>query len=121
MTLDDLIRNNCPSWAVVGAEVVCIDADMRKTDSSNPSLDGLVKGEKYTLTWVGIRTHFSYRPTWSVHVAGLRIEYQHAGIEHLTGYSVARFAPVVKKTMEQDVQEHFTKFLENTREKEITV
>lgn len=111
---------DCPPWAVVGARVVCINA----AKEGIGSLHNLTEGTTYTISWVGIRTDVG-APTWSIHVAELRHWFQsNPELLVVSGYSVARFRPLIEKTVEQDVSEHFRTFLTttntNTREKETT-
>lgn len=93
-----------PSWARVGAEVVCINADGTNT----AGLPELEAGSRYKLRWVGYFAHpllpgAGARAT--VRLEGvIRKSRDDAayGLVDIPFY-ISRFRPVIARTLEQEV------------------
>lgn len=91
-----------PSWAKVGAKVVCVD------DSHSPAthMDGLAKGTVYTIRWVGM--DFVGEAGMCVRLVEIIRDRPYIGHESAgrmdIPYMIGRFRPVQTKTQEQDME-----------------
>ena len=97
-----------PSWARKGAKVVYLG---RAAPVASPRHHPLSKGSVYT-----VRSALLHPETGSV---GLLLDevrnMLHPRLRLELGYSVKRFRPLVTRTQEQDISEHFSGFLHETR------
>lgn len=98
-----------PSWCRVGAKVVCVDASPR-VGARARDLDGLTRGVVYT-----IRSVFEEDGELCLRLAEIvrpiRIEdiLENYGTEN--GFAATRFRPLVTRSQEQDIAEHFSHHL----------
>lgn len=93
-----------PSWAVKGAKVVYLG---RSAPGASIHHHPLSKGCVYT-----VRSVLVHPETGSVGLLldGVR-NILHPRLRLELGYSVKRFRPLVTRTQEQDISEHFSGFL----------
>lgn len=94
-----------PSWAVKGAKVVCVDdtAAVRWADGEAPVL-----GAIYTIDRVRVLL------SGTVVLDLVELRRHPISIAHHSGqcgYGIRRFRPLVTRTAEQDVSEHFAHHL----------
>lgn len=89
-----------PSWAKVGAKVVCVDDTPRlnRVSVHNGDFGGLTRGQIYTIRGYGSAGGY----------ATLVLSEIDRGIPE-NGFNPARFRPV--KTIEDDISEHFAQHL----------
>lgn len=96
-----------PSWARVGAKVVCIDDDGQYISSYLPnSNEFVIRGETYVIRWAGIATDWRGEHA-AVHVTGV------VRIDPTDGkdvpFAIERFKPLI--TLEADLEAHFSQLL----------
>ena len=104
-----------PSWARVGAKVVCVDASlapgMRWFDNEAP-----VEGEVYTITDVGYDHEVRKVTVYLAEICRGPTHVLFYGRD--LGYWLGRFRPV--HTLETDISEHFQQFLKTpSRQREL--
>lgn len=105
---------NIPSWAVVGAKVVCVNS------KPNPGTvwtngDGLVEQEIYVIR----RVFVNARGAPSLDLEGCeRSLLTHLAFGFYVGYGITRFRPLINKTLEEDM-EMFVPLLKIVREEEL--
>ena len=100
-----------PEWAVVGRWVVCINAS-RLTTNHNYYVD-LVEGKKYRLCWVGETSVTRNGRLTSEVMASCKVDTGPGTPVHEVHdsqganqpFRLARFRPLVEKSMEADVAE----------------
>lgn len=99
-----------PSWARVGAKVVCVNdasGQFQSAEIAHLGLDGLRCGEIYTIRAVGYSKHWGTPGIWLEEI--VRPIKSSRALEE-EAFHILRFRPV--KTIEDDIATHFAALLD---------